>query len=59
MQRDATVGSISEMACSPRLGKNIGIGLVSNAIADDTGNLKVAVGNTLRKATIAGLPFIR
>jgi aminomethyltransferase len=59
MKRDATVGSISEMASSPRLGKNIGIGLISNSVADEAANLTVTVGDKPRKATIAGLPFIR
>jgi len=59
MQHDVRVGSISEMAYSPRLRQNIAIGMVSNSIPDDDANLTVAIGDTLRDATIAGLPFIR
>jgi len=59
MRHDARVGSISEMAYSPRLRRNIGIGLVSNSVPEDDASLTVTVGATARKATLAGLPFIR
>jgi glycine cleavage system aminomethyltransferase T len=59
MQNDIVVGSISEMACSTRLEKNIGIGLISNTIADDVDNLSVSLDSGLRSVTISGLPFIR
>jgi len=59
MQNDTVVGSISEMAYSSRLEKNIGIGLLSNEIADEVDNLCVAVGNELRLASVNSLPFIR
>ena len=59
MQDDIVVGSISEMAYSYRLEKNIGIGLISNAIADDIDNLYVAVDRDSRSVNIHNLPFIR
>ena len=59
MHGDTVVGSISEMAYSPRLDKNIGIGLISNTIADDIDALSVSVGSELRSVSIHGLPFIR
>jgi aminomethyltransferase len=59
MQHDARVGSISEMAWSPALQQNIGIGLVSNTVADDVANLTVAVDDIPRKASLTALPFIR
>jgi glycine cleavage system aminomethyltransferase T len=59
LQNDTVVGSISEMAYSSRLEKNIGIGLISNTIADDVENLCVSLGSGLRSVTISGLPFIR
>lgn len=59
LQNDIEVGSIGEMAYSSRLEKNIGIGLISNAIPDDVDNLNVSIGNELRSATINALPFIR
>jgi len=59
MQHEVRVGSISEMAYSPRLQQNIAIGLVSNTVADDATDLTVTIDGTPRKASIAGLPFIR
>ncbi len=58
LQNDFVVGSISEMAYSSRLGKNIGIGLISNTFADDVDGLSVSVGNDLRSVSINSLPFI-
>lgn len=57
--RGRVVGSISEMAYSPRLRQNIGLGLVSNDVADDNDQLEVTIGDDDRKVTIARLPFIR
>jgi len=57
LRQQVVVGSISEMAWSPRLEKNIAIGLVSNEIGDDT-RLSVDVDGQPRAATLAGLPFI-
>jgi len=59
MQNGTVVGSISEMAYSSRLDKNIGIGLVSNTIADDVDNLCVMVGSELRSVIVHSLPLIR
>ena len=59
LQNEIVVGSISEMAYSSRLKKNIGIGLISNTIADDVDNLKVSLASGLRSVTINDLPFIR
>jgi glycine cleavage system aminomethyltransferase T len=59
LQNDTVVGSISEMAYSSRLEKNIGIGLISNTIADDVDDLCVSPGSELRSVTIHSLPFIR
>jgi aminomethyltransferase len=58
-QEERTVGSISEIAYSPRLQQNIGIGLVSNTVADNATNLTVAADDIPRKASLAALPFIR
>jgi aminomethyltransferase len=57
-QDGSVVGSISEMAYSPRLQQNIAIGLISNSVANDATDLTVTVDGTPRKATIAALPFI-
>ena len=59
MQNGNEVGSISEMAYSSRLEKNIGIGLISNTMTDDAGNLCVAVDSESRSVNIHSLPFIR
>ena len=58
-QDERVVGSISEIAYSPRLQQNIGIGLVSNTVADDAMNLTVAVDDIPRNTSLAALPFIR
>lgn len=56
---DSTVGTISEMAYSPRLQQNIALGLVNRDIGDDDKVLAVAVEGLVRGVTLAGLPFIR
>ena len=58
-QNDIEVGSIGEMAYSPRLGKNIAIGIISNEIDDNAENLAISVNNTPHTVTISDLPFIR
>ena len=58
MQNEVEVGSIGGLAYSPRLEQNIAIGLIDNVVADDAGDLFVSVGNEMRAARIATLPFI-
>jgi len=53
----AVVGTITEAVYSPRLSKNIAVGMLSAAIADDAGGLEVSLDGTIRSAAIAGLPF--
>jgi aminomethyltransferase len=53
------VGTISEMAYSPRLGKNIAIGIISNDIAADADKLSISINNRSHRVTITALPFIK
>ena len=59
MQNDIAVGSIGEMAYSPRLDKSIAIGLISNRVPDTAIGLTVSVDKSPRTVTVTGLPFIR
>ncbi len=59
MQNDIGVGSIGEMAYSPRLDRNIAIGLVSNDVPGNAIDLTVAVDGIPRTVTLTDLPFIR
>ena len=53
------VGTVTEAVHSPRLGKNIAVGMVSVDIGDDAKGLEVSLDGTRRSATIAALPFCR
>jgi glycine cleavage system aminomethyltransferase T len=55
---DRAAGSISEMAWSPRLGKNVSLGLVNNDIDDNVQGLTVDIGDSVRGVTLATLPFV-
>ena len=59
LQNDLSVGSIGEMAYSPRLDKNIAIGLISNDVPGNAIDLTVAVDGIPRTVTLTDLPFIR
>ena len=59
MQDQRVVGSVSEMAWSPRLRRNVALGLVSNEIGNDAGNLAVDIGAESRAVSLAPLPFVR
>lgn len=51
------VGIISEIAFSRRLGRNIGVGLVTTALPD--GPLSLSLPEGVRAVTLTNLPFIR
>jgi len=51
------VGVITEAVYSPRLEKNIAVGMVGNDIAEDQRGLEAALGNERRPVTLSGLPF--
>lgn len=51
-------GIVCEVACSPRLRRNIAIALLGNHVADDEPGLSVDLGDTVRRASVTGLPFV-
>jgi len=51
------VGSITEAVYSPRLEKNIAIGMVVTDIADDLQGLEATIGKERRPVMLSGLPF--
>ncbi len=53
------VGSLHEIAHSPRLGRNIGVGLVDITVEDDERRLWAVVDGRSRALEIHALPFIR
>lgn len=58
---DETVGYLSEMVRSPRLDRNIGVGLIATDVADDaflTVNLGTEPDADHRAVTLSGLPFL-
>ncbi len=55
--RERKVGSLHEMAHSPRLGRNIGLGLIDIEIDDESG-LQIIADGTPRALEICRLPFI-
>lgn len=55
----AAVGYFSETTWSPRLNRNIGVGMVSMAVADDADGLTAALPGDPCSARIHPLPFIR
>lgn len=52
------VGSLHEIAYSPRLRKNLGLGLVDIEVEDDESGLQSVVDGTPRVLEIRALPFI-
>ncbi len=52
------VGTVTEAVYSPRLEKNIAVGMLSTRVADDAKGLETALGGTQRAVTITSLPFI-
>lgn len=52
------VGVISELGFSPRLQRNIGIGLLSNEVEDGDTGLSVTHEGAERTVTVTALPFI-
>ncbi len=53
------VGSLHEMAHSPRLQRNIGLGLLDITVEDDEAGLQVVVDGKPRGLELCSLPFIR
>lgn len=53
------VGTVTEAVYSPRLMKNIAVGMLSAGIGDDVEGLEVNLGDGRRPASVASLPFIR
>jgi len=59
LRRDAeTVGVITEIVFSPRLGRNIGVGLVNSDVSPEDDALRVELDGTARRVTLAKLPFL-
>lgn len=52
------VGWLSEMAYSPRLAQNIGVGIIGNQVEDSAANLRLDLYGSTRRVTITALPFI-
>jgi aminomethyltransferase len=50
-------GTVTEAVYSPRLDKNIAVGMVAAEIADDEQRLETDFGDGLRSASVAPLPF--
>lgn len=53
-----TVGIISEIAYSQRLGRNIGVGMISSQLPQDSAGLTVELTDGSRNLTLTDLPFI-
>jgi aminomethyltransferase len=51
------VGAMTEAVYSPRLGKNIAVGMLGTDIACDEQGLEAAIGNERRPVSISSLPF--
>ncbi|MEM7223718.1 MAG: glycine cleavage T C-terminal barrel domain-containing protein [Pseudomonadota bacterium] len=58
LRGDEAVGTLSEMAYSHRLQRNIALGIVSNEVHDGADDLRVIVGTAPRALAITTLPFI-
>ncbi len=54
---DRDVGVITEMVFSPRLNRNIGLGLLTAQSDDDLGALQTRHDGEIRRVTVTGLPF--
>jgi aminomethyltransferase len=53
------VGTVTEAVFSPRLMKNIAVGMLSTEVADDVDGLEIRLGDKRLPAKVASLPFIR
>ena len=51
------VGTVTEAVYSPRLEKNIAVGMLASEIADDEQRLKTNLGDGRRSTSVARLPF--
>ncbi len=51
------VGTVTEAVYSPRLDKNIAVGMLASEIADDEQRLEADFGDGRRSASVAPLPF--
>lgn len=52
-----TVGTATEAVFSPRLGKNIAVGMLATGIGNDEKELGVTIDGEHRSATVSSLPF--
>lgn len=59
LRNGIAVGTLSEMAHSPRLGRNIGHAIVSTEIALGTSDLDIVFEGSVRGAAATALPFIQ
>jgi glycine cleavage system aminomethyltransferase T len=50
-------GTVTEAVYSPRLGKNIAVGMLASGVADDELQLETDFGDGRRPVTVAALPF--
>lgn len=51
------VGTMTEAVWSPRLGKNIAVGMLAYGIADDEQGLEATIDDDRRPVSVTGLPF--
>jgi aminomethyltransferase len=51
------VGTVTEAVYSPRLDKNIAVGMLASAVADDEERLETDYGEERRSVSVATLPF--
>jgi aminomethyltransferase len=51
------VGRVTEAVYSPRLDKNIAVGMLASEIADDEQRLETDFGDARRSASVVPLPF--
>ena len=54
---EGVVGTVTEAVYSPRIGKNIAVGMLASGIADDERRLETEFGNGRRSVDVAPLPF--
>ena len=54
---EIAVGALTEAVYSPRLDKNIAVGMIAAEIPDDEGQLETDFGDGRRPVTLAPLPF--
>jgi len=57
MQDGRAVGVVSEIAHSPRLARNIGVGLVESGLGDSADGLMIDMAGGLRPVHLSPLPF--